>query len=284
VKEFFLTVKELSKNYGKIAALKKASFSIKRSVITSFLGANGAGKATTIKLILGFLKRNSGIIELEEGRVRYVPEYPLFFSWLKGKEIISYTLRLYGITENSGNSLIEKYSEKIGFDTQLLSRKIQTYSLGNQKKFSYLQSLIISPEFLIADEPFYSLDPFSIKKVRDLFLELKKTGTTFFLSSHIISEIEKFADEFIIIKKGEIIIQNNLNDFKNNYILIRIEKAGTEKRNLLAFTSFIKEQDSHFEIILNRNQLKSFEAFCKGKETSIYKSEVDLENIFIFFA
>lgn len=284
MKGFFLTVKELSKNYGKIEALKNANFSIKKGFITAFLGENGAGKTTAIKLILGFLKKTSGRIKLETGRVGYVPEHPVFFDWLKGEEIISYTLKLYGIKENERDILIEKYSEKIGFDTQLLSRKIQSYSLGNQKKFSYLQSLIISPEFLIIDEPFYSLDPFSIKKVRDLFLELNKKGITLFLSSHIISEIEKFADEFIIIKKGKIIIQQNLNDFKNNFILIRLKKTGIKKSNLLGFTPFLKEQNSQFEIILNKNQFKSFENFLKEKEILISKSKIDLENIFIFFA
>lgn len=284
MKEYFLTTRELSKNFGKIEALKNANFSIEKGIITSFLGENGAGKTTTIKLILGFLRKDSGTVELEPGRVGYVPEHPVFFNWLKGEEIISYTLRLYGILENEADSLTKKYSEKIGFDTQLLSRKIQTYSLGNQKKFSYLQSLIISPEFLIVDEPFYSLDPFSIKKVRDLFSELRQKGTTLFLSSHIISEIEKIADEFIIIKKGKIIIQKNLDDFKNNFILIRLDKAGIEKTNLLGFTSFLKEQESQFEIILNKNKLKSFEDSFKGNRRLINKGKIDLENIFLFFA
>lgn len=199
----------LCKNYGKIKALKEASFSIKRGTITAFLGENGAGKTTTIKILLGFLKPDSGRVEINCLKLGYIPDRPLFFPWVKGKEILEVTARLFGINGQRRNHLIEEKSIRIGFDPALLERRVQTYSLGNQKKMSYLQNLIVSPELLIIDEPFAGLDPVSIKLVRDLFLELKKEDKTLFLSSHLISELEKICDEVVIIRKGQILLEDN---------------------------------------------------------------------------
>lgn len=200
---------DLSKSYGKVKALKEASFSIKRGTITALLGENGAGKTTTIKLLLGFLQPDAGRIEINCPMVGYVPDRPLFFSWVKGEEILDITARLYGIKREKLDQSIQEISEKIGFDPHLLERRVQTYSLGNQKKMAYLQNLIASPELLIVDEPFSGLDPVSIKLVRELFLEMKKEGKTLLLSSHLISEMEKIYDEVVIIKKGQILLEDS---------------------------------------------------------------------------
>lgn len=281
--DFHLIVRELSKNFGKIEALKRAHFSVKKGIITSFLGENGAGKTTTMKCIFGFLKRCSGTIEIKAQRIGYVPEFPVFFNWLKGKEIISYTSRLHGIPKERLERQVEKYSEKIGFEPQLLSRKVHTYSLGNQKKFSYLQSLIIYPDFFVIDEPFYSLDPITIKKIRDLFLELKEEGVSLFISSHILSEVEKITDEIIIVRKGIIIIQKNLRDFKDNFIFFQLDRNGIEKKQLYGFTPFIKEKDACFDLFLNKKYLQSFEKFLKKKGKTASKKNLNLEKIFFFF-
>jgi ABC-2 type transport system ATP-binding protein len=283
MKELTLKVNRLSKKYGKIEAVKDVTFSIAPKTISAFLGENGAGKTTTLKLVLGFLKRDSGEIEINAGRIGYVPEHPVFFPWLRGKEILTYTLMLYGITEERQDALIQNYSEKIGFDIELLSRKIQTYSFGNQKKFSYLQSLIISPEFLIVDEPFSSLDPLSIKKVRDLFLELKNEGQTLFLSSHIISEIEKIGEEIIIIRKGSIAFQGNLLDAKKTLLWVQIDKKEIEKEKLSLWTSLIKETDSCYELLIERSHKSLLEGVLREKGKPFRWSEVDLEKIFLFF-
>jgi len=200
----------LDKNFGKIRALRQVSFSVKKGTITAFLGENGAGKTTTIKILLGFLKPDSGQVEINCSKLGYIPDRPLFFSWLKGKEILHFTAKLFGINGQRLASLIEEKSAKVGFDSELLERRVQTYSLGNQKKMSYLQNLIVTPELLIVDEPFAGLDPVSIKLVRDLFLDLKKEGKTLFLSSHLISELEKICDEVVIIRKGQILLEDNI--------------------------------------------------------------------------
>lgn len=212
--DFVLRVGGLSKRYGRVRALRGADFSLRRGAVTAFLGENGAGKTTAIKLILGFLRPDSGRVELAARRTGYVPERPAFFPWLKGKEIIALTAGLSGINPQERSRMTERVAELIAFDIDLLERRVPAYSLGNQKKFCYLQSFLIDPELLIVDEPFSSLDPPSIRKVRDLFLQMKKDGKTVFLSSHLISEMEKIADEFIIIRKGHIVIQGDLDHLR----------------------------------------------------------------------
>jgi ABC-2 type transport system ATP-binding protein len=212
--EIQVRLTNLSKNYGEVKALRGASFSIKKGMITGFLGENGAGKTTTIRIMMGFLKPDSGQIEMNCSRIGYVPDRPLFFSWLKGKEILELTAKLFGVNGSKLERLVEEKSNRISFDPALLGRKAQTYSMGNQKKMSYLQNLIISPELLIVDEPFSGLDPVSIKMVRDLFLDLKKEGKTIFLSSHLISELEKIVDEVVIIKKGKILLADNMKNLQ----------------------------------------------------------------------
>ena len=275
-----LRAENLTKRYGRVEALKKASFSVARGRITAFLGENGAGKTTTLKILLGFLRPDSGRVEVRVGgvgaRIGYVPERPVFFGWLKGKDILSLTARWYRMgekrrewksaeerdrkrdgdkerkrrpelerawkwqSEREGEWIslgrrwwkrelderVGKTCQRIAFDPRLLERKAQTYSLGNQKKFSYLQSLIISPELLIVDEPFSSLDPVSIKRVRDLFAELRDEGKTIFLSSHLIAEIEKISDDFFIIKGGRILIQENLEKFKREHVWVTTSRGG----------------------------------------------------------
>lgn len=213
--DVIIDIENLSKNYRQVKALKNVSFSVKKAAITAFLGENGAGKTTTIKIILRFLKPDAGRAEIRCQTIGYVPDLPLFFPWLKGREIIDLTAKLYGMNSHYVSQSIGEISARIGFDPALLERRAQTYSMGNQKKLSYLQNLIVSPEVLIVDEPFSGLDPISIKLVRDLFVELKKQGRTLFLSSHLISELEKICDGVIIIRKGRILLEDNLEKLKN---------------------------------------------------------------------
>jgi len=217
--EHVLQVEGLSKRYGAVEAVEGAGFTAGRGRITVFLGENGAGKTTTLKCILGFLRPDAGRIVIRARRLGYVPEHPVFFTWLTGRDILSLTGRVYGIREADLSGHVSAAAAKLGFDEGILTRRVQTYSHGNQKKFSYLQNLIFTPDLLIVDEPFSALDPVSIKRVRDIFLELKGQGRTAFLSSHLISEAEKIADDVVIIKKGRICFRAKLAAFRENHVL-----------------------------------------------------------------
>jgi ABC-2 type transport system ATP-binding protein len=206
-----LQAERLGKRFGAVEAVKDATFDVHPHAITAFLGENGAGKTTVLKLVLGFLSPDWGRFSLATERVGYVPERPVFFPWLRGDQILLSTAQALGLPRCEADREIESTCRRIAFDPRLLGRKVQTYSLGNQKKFSYLQSLLVHPELLIIDEPFSALDPVSIKSMRALFRELRTQGKALLLSSHLISELEKVCDEFIIIKGGRVVAQGTLN-------------------------------------------------------------------------
>jgi ABC-type multidrug transport system ATPase subunit len=205
-----LRAERLAKSFGAVKAVKDATFEIHSNRITCFLGENGAGKTTVLKLILGFLRPDWGRFSLAAARVGYVPEHPVFFPWLSGEQILRCTERAHGLGREEAEKSIDCLCGWIAFDSRLLSRKPHTYSLGNQKKFSYLQSLFLRPDILVVDEPFSALDPVSIKGMRALFRQFRAQGTALLLSSHLISELEKVGDEFIIIKAGRVVAQGSL--------------------------------------------------------------------------
>jgi ABC-2 type transport system ATP-binding protein len=279
-----LRVWSLSKKYGAIEAVRDATFSLHKNRIIAFLGENGAGKTTTLKMILGFLRSDSGGVEIRTSRIGYVPERPAFFGWLKGTDIIAITARRYGIQRQDLSQRIGPLSERIFFDPRLLQRKVQTYSLGNQKKFSYLQCLLVDPSLLVVDEPFSSLDPPSIKGMRGLFSELRDKGKTILLSSHLISEVEKITDEFILIRQGRVLVQENLRRLTESCLLVRVEKGEIEAQKLKLFSLYLREKEFFLEVLLEKTRLQELENFL-GRDVGIaVRSRLDLETIFFFFA
>ena len=279
-----LRVDRLSKSYGKVRAVEEVSFAIPKGSVTAFLGRNGAGKTTTLKMILGFLRPDSGRIELETLGTGYVPERPVFFPWLRGREILSLTARSFGLSKRTLAKKTEEYSGSISFDTGLLSRRVETYSLGNQKKFSYLQSLVISPDLMIVDEPFSGLDPVSIRDTQAMFLSLKKKGQTLVLSSHLMAETEKICDEFIILRQGRVAVHADFQDFRDRYLWASIRLSDPDPAELLAWSRAVRKEAGTTELLIARNRRAVFEQFLLKKKISAEIREVDLERIFLFFA
>jgi ABC-2 type transport system ATP-binding protein len=279
---YVLRAENLTKSFGRVKALRRATFSLSRRTITAFLGENGAGKTTTLRLILEFLRPDSGSLETPAGRIGYVPEHPVFFPWLSGKDILSLTARQHGIGARELADKARQLSERLSFDPDLLRRKVPTYSSGNQKKFSYLQSLLLSPEFLIVDEPFAALDPPSIRRVRDLFCKLRSEGSTVFLSSHLVSEMEKICDEFIIISHGDIVIQGDLAYLRNGHIFVRLAGARACRYKLRPLFPWVKRNGSDLVVLLEKSRLALLAAAVRP-EAPLAPEPPDLETLFLFF-
>jgi len=278
---FPLQVESLVKRFGRTEALRDVTFRVQAGMVTAFLGENGAGKTTTIKLILGFLRPDSGRISLCTSRIGYIPERPVYFPWLKGGEVLTATARCFGVDAVEAGRMVEGFSRRLRFDTELLRRKAGTYSLGNQKKFAYLQSLVISPEFLIADEPFASLDPQAIVVLRDLLEELSASGKTIFLSSHLLSELDKICADFIIIQKGKVVFQENLPRLKERHVLVRFDRASQGKEVSISLPYPRRIRGRFIEWLVPRQRLGTLG--CPHLE----KAEVrplDLEGLYLFMA
>lgn len=208
-----LIVDGLRKSFGRVRAVRGVSFALERGRTTALLGENGAGKTTTLKIALGFLIPDAGTVQLGTNRVGYVPDQPAFFPWLTGKEILDLSRKSLGKGRPEWETTVGGLAPKILFDPVLLDRKPGTYSAGNVKKFAYLQTLAGAPELLVVDEPFSALDPPSIRKMRDLFRELRDGGAALLLSSHMLAEMVRISDDFIVIRRGEVAARSGLSEF-----------------------------------------------------------------------
>ena len=204
----------LSKRFGPVQALQDVSFKIRKGTITAMLGENGAGKTTMLKILLGFLRPDSGTVIIAPGRVGYVPDRPAYFTWLDGRTILGLSDRQANGNGKDSGARILAVARDLLFDPALLRRRPGSYSAGNVKKFAYLQNLAFKPDLLVVDEPFAALDPPSIKCVRDLFLELRDAGTTLLLSSHMLAEMERIADSFVVLHRGTAIAHAALREWR----------------------------------------------------------------------
>jgi ABC-2 type transport system ATP-binding protein len=208
-----LEVRGLAKSFGPVRAVKKADFTVRRGTVTAFLGPNGAGKTTTLRAVLGFVAKDRGEVEVRASRVGFVPEQPVFFPWLRGLDLVRLTARLAALSRDELERRINTLAPLVHFDRGLLLRRAAAYSGGNRKKLAYLLGLLTSPDLLIVDEPFSALDPPAIRDVRALFVALRERGGTVLLSTHLIAEVERVCDDFIVIREGVVVAQDNLARF-----------------------------------------------------------------------
>ncbi len=217
--DFLLSIRDLSKSFGKRKVLDNISFNIRRGKITGFLGPNGAGKTTTIKLLLGLIKKDKGQIELNGKEIQDAKnlkfnitigallEFPSFYSNLTARE----NLKILALSDNY--QIDEK---RIDYLLNLVdlkydkNRKIKTFSFGMKQKFAISDALLNDPELLILDEPFTGLDPNSMDSLNKILKNFVKNNGTIFVSSHILSEVEDLCDWIVLINKGKVILKGEL--------------------------------------------------------------------------
>lgn len=221
MKKSVMVLNHLTKNYGTHRGIENISFSVYQGEIFGFIGPNGAGKSTTIRTLMGLLKPTSGnaaIFGLDCHRnasdiakdVGYLSSENSYYKNMKGKELLQYTAKLYGI---DNPSRINTLAERFNLD---LSRRIGDLSLGNKKKVGILSALLPSPKLLILDEPTSSLDPLIQQTFYDLLREEHAQGTTIFLSSHILSEVQKLCDRVAILREGKLVTIQSMKTLREN--------------------------------------------------------------------
>ena len=232
---YAIETEELTKYYGKDRGIINLNLKINKGEIFGFIGPNGSGKTTTIRLFLSLLfpTRGSGKIFnydiAKDGprikqMVGFIPTEVNYYENMTVKELIEYSARFYKI------SLDHRFDELVDALDLDLSRKIVDLSMGNKKKVAVVQSLIHKPRLLILDEPTSGLDPLIQNHLFDILNEQNEKGTTIFFSSHVLSDVEKFCHRVAFIKEGRIIIEDDVHSLKEK-LLSRITfrlKEGTE--------------------------------------------------------
>ena len=217
-----LEVKNLKKSYNKRTVLDIDSLAIEEGSIYGLIGKNGAGKSTLMKLILGLVKKDSGIIKIFgyelnsknqkdfNKNLGALIENPSFYDHLTGYENLEIICQLKGIKKDE----IQKTLDLVGLNN-VGNKKARNYSLGMKQRLGIAIALIGSPKLLILDEPINGLDPQGIEEMRILFKNIvKTTSTSILISSHILDEIEKISTHIGILKEGKLSYNGSLEDYR----------------------------------------------------------------------
>jgi ABC-type multidrug transport system ATPase subunit len=219
-----IQVRNLSKTFGDLKAVDNLSFSVKKGEVYGFLGQNGAGKSTTIRMLLTLIKPDEGDIEIfglnlykhrKEvlRQVGAVIERPDLYKYLTAKENISIFARLSGVKVPAKN--IDAQLEIVGLAGREKD-KVKTYSQGMKQRLGLACALVHNPSLIILDEPVNGLDPQGIADMRNMIIHLSKDeGKTLLISSHLLSEMEMIADSMLIINKGEKVIEGKVTELLN---------------------------------------------------------------------
>lgn len=226
-----ISARDLSKKYDSGFAVSHANFDVPLGTICGFVGPNGAGKTTTIRMLLGLITPTGGTAEVLGESIshpeKYLPrvgamiEGPAFYPALSGEENLKVLATLGGFPTERVSTLIKT----VGLEGRGES-KYKTYSLGMKQRLGIAAALLPEPKVLVLDEPTNGLDPEGIQEIRDLLKKLASEGTTVFVSSHLLSELELISEYIVMLRKGEVVFAGSMQDLlaqQQPIILVKTE-------------------------------------------------------------
>jgi ABC-2 type transport system ATP-binding protein len=276
--------KEFKKDFWSkpFIALDDVSFEIPEGQIVGYLGANGAGKTTSLKIILGFIKQSRGQIHFSEvlgkdwneiiSNIGYLPERPYFYPHLSGREFITFMGRLSGVSDSTIERMMKKWSERLRIDFAL-DREIKGYSKGMLQRLGFTTALVHDPKLVILDEPVSGLDPIGRKEIKDAICEINKEGKTIFFSSHIVPDIEEICHSIVFLEKGKLNYQGPISNLlitdQESYNITFRNKS---KNEIINKTILLSEKERFLsELNLSENELISLTPVQITLEESLYK-------------
>lgn len=287
-----LKCENLNKSFGKKKILKDVSFTIKKGDILGFIGPNGSGKTTTIKLILGLNSIDSGNVTINgfdikkdfESAIKGVGaivENPDMYMYLSGYENLKLVANMYNVSSSKIDEVVKlvKLEERI-------KDKVSKYSLGMRQRLGIAQALINSPNLLILDEPTNGLDPEGIKELRDLLKNLAtKENIAVLISSHNLAELDSFCNKVCIIQNGTIIESNEVKKLKkevsNSTYIFEVSNS-TLVNNVI---DNIKVLDStHFSIKSKKEEIPNIITKLINNNIliyEVYENKISLEEAFL---
>lgn len=284
-----IEIKGLKKYFGKVHAVDGVSFTVKKGETFGFLGPNGAGKTTTIRTMMDFIRPTEGTVTIFgkdshhdsvwlKSKIGYLPgNVRLNGNWT-GHEHVRF---VEGIRGKNHNAL--EIASKLDLD---LNKKFKTLSSGNKQKLGIVLAMMHSPELLIMDEPTVGLDPLLQNEIYNMLADLKKKGTTIFISSHNLPEVERVCDRVGIIKQGQMVEVETLKELSGKR-LHRVE---------VRFAQKVKPSEFDFDGVENIEEMPDGLIFSVGgdlnpvlgklakyKVTDLSVTHADLEEVFLKF-
>jgi ABC-2 type transport system ATP-binding protein len=210
-----LICEQLSKDYGGFQAVKQLTLKVERGEIFGFLGLNGAGKTSTIKMLMGLLVPSSGHATIDgldtqrdhvavKSRVGYLPDHPHFLDYLRGRELLTFVGEMHGLPPLEAEHRARYWLRHLGLE-EAQEDFASNYSTGMKKRLGLACALIHEPKVLILDEPTNGLDPRSAVHVRDLILDFAASGRTVLLSTHLLDLAERICHRLGVLHHGQLV-------------------------------------------------------------------------------
>ncbi len=218
-----LKIEKVSKYFGEKLAVDNISFDINKPGVFGLLGTNGAGKSTTIRMMLGILKKDSGEITWNGKKVErknvnfgYLPEERGIYPKSKIYEQLLYFAELKGMKKENASKEIDYWMDKLKV-SEYKNMTAEKLSKGNQQKVQFITAILNDPELIVLDEPFSGLDPVNTELLKEVILELVEKGKYIVMSSHQMTSIEEFCSDVVIVNKGKTVLKGNLKEIKDAY-------------------------------------------------------------------
>lgn len=229
-----LELKNIDKSFGEKQVLKGVSFTAESGKAFGLLGRNGAGKTTSIRILMNVFPANSGEvlvdgapIDYEKIKIGYLPEERGLYPKKIIIDQLSYFAQLKGMTKKDAVVAVDAWLERLGM-TEYRNKRLDTLSKGNQQKIQLVTALAHNPDIVILDEPFSGLDPVNAMLLKDVVKEQIAKGRIVLFSSHQMSYIEEFCDSIAIINAGKVALHGDLHDIKRNYPRDRLVVSTTK--------------------------------------------------------
>jgi ABC-2 type transport system ATP-binding protein len=216
----------VTRSYGNRVAVRDLELSIAEGEVLALLGHNGAGKSTTLKMLVGLLRPSSGAVEVagmdvtthrrEASRlIGYVPDEPFLYDKLSGREFLLFVADMYGLTSAERQQALERECQRFELG-EFLDQLTESYSHGMRQRTVFAAALIHQPRILVVDEPMVGLDPFSIRLVKDLMRSYANDGNTVLMSTHTLSIVEEIADRVCVMKSGDVLFEGTMEKLRRN--------------------------------------------------------------------
>lgn len=277
----------LTKYYGKARGITSLNLSVEKGEFFGFIGPNGAGKSTTIRTLLGLISPTSGnaeifgknIINEKEAilqNVGYLPSEALFYQGMKVKDVLKLSA---DVRKKNCKAEAELLCERLQLD---LSRKVDELSFGNRKKVAIVCALQHKPELLVLDEPTGGLDPLMQKEFFDILRERNREGDTIFLSSHVLSEVQRNCTRAAIIRDGRIIACDSV-DVLAKTSAKRVTVHGMVNLENLDGVRDRKDMEESVSFLYGGDMESLIRTLSSGKVDDLTVTEPDLEEVFLHY-
>jgi ABC-2 type transport system ATP-binding protein len=291
-----IKTENLRKEFGNHAAVKGLTLQVEQGEVFGFLGPNGAGKTTSIKMLLGLVTPTSGAGTLHGtplgdrsalARIGFLPEHFRFQEWLTANEFLELHGELLGMSRFDLNQRRDELLERVGL-TEFRHKQLRTFSKGMLQRIGLAQALMNRPALVFLDEPTSGLDPVGRRLVRDIIHELREEGTSVFLNSHLLSEIEVTCNRVAFIRHGEVVRVMEMSALDKNISLLTIRADGLTPEvisGLVQWGEDIRLDTDHLTMtIRSESDLPQINRYLVEREAQVFAlipNRVSLEEIFI---